>query len=146
VISHKAYIAAVVAAFEAAKLTVLNWHADDYDPRGGAIQLDPDQLNVGHEETWVAWREDRGWFVTTEDERGGGQDPARYVYDLDCVNLCNPVGVVREVCVFFAVAPGDWMSAEDNFPAVSIRPHHWEDDDPEFEAALAVYAEVRDVR
>lgn len=139
---HGPYLAAVVAAFEAAKLTVPDWHADDYDPRGGAIQLDPDQLNVGHEETWVGWQEERGWFVLTEDERGDGQKPSRFVYDLDCANLCNPVGVVRAVCVFFAVAPGDWMAAEDGYPAVSIRPHHWEDDDEEFEAALAVYAEV----
>lgn len=137
---HEPYIAAVVVAFETARLKVLTWHADDYDPRAGALQLDPDQLNVGHEETWVGWQEERGWFVLTVDERGGGQDPSRFVYDLDCANLCNPATVVRTVCGFFSLPPGDWLFAEDSYPEVSIRPHHWEDDDEEFEAALAVYA------
>jgi hypothetical protein len=145
---HGHYIAAVAEAMHTAGLALPDpgkvfWDATDYDPRGGAIRLDVDALVTDHDEVWVSWREDQGWFVATVDD-ADGPSPRRHVFDLDCPTVSSPSSVVRVVRGYFGVPPDG--RSDDDYPDVDFPDHHWEDDDPAFEAALAVYAEVPDVR
>jgi hypothetical protein len=140
---HGPYISAVAQAMLTAGLALPDpgqvfWHASDYDPRGGAARLDVEALCADHAEVWVSWREDEGWFVVTIDDTDG-PDPHRYVFDLDCATVSSPAVVVRCVRSYFGVPPGAGRS--DGYPEADFPDHHWEEDDPEFEAALAVYAE-----
>jgi hypothetical protein len=139
--AHQAYIDAVAAALTAAGFTVIDWYADPNDPRDGAIALEP----VGAfsaDELWLGWQEERGWTVLTIDEgkgwnkRDGVAEDARYVHDVLVPLLAAPSTVV---CEFADMAKVKAFVAGDRWRDLNFPEHSFEDDDPQFEAALAAY-------
>ncbi len=142
--AHEAYIQAVHDAFAAADVPVRDWHADPNDPRDGAIEFDvkwvwddAGRLVWPHEEVWAGWSEDRGWHLLTIDDPHGRD--SRFVYELPIARLASPETVVRAVAEKAGVevdAPGD------GFPDADFPEHTFEDDDVEFEQALAAYRQL----
>jgi hypothetical protein len=142
--TREAYIGAVAAALTAAGLPAGDWHADDNDPRDGGIELDltrqgtiDGNLVWPHDEVWVGWNEDRGWFLLTVDDPHGRD--SRFVYDLGVARVASPVTV--------AIAVGEKAGLalqldDDGHPDADFPDHDCGDDNPEFEAALAHYREA----
>lgn len=145
---HGPYIGAVQEALIHAGFNTLDEDATDQDPRGGAIQLDTYSPAAADwfadwDEVWLGWTEDRGWTMTCTD----GVDlpePSRFPFDLGVPRLATPVMVVAAV----AQKTGASVSVTDGLPAhllagaCEFPDHRFEDHDPAFEAALAVYAET----
>lgn len=142
--THEAYIGAVARALYNAGFPTADHHADDNDPRDGAIELDLTKQGAvdgkpiwPHDEVWVGWTEDRSWFLLTIDDPHGRD--SRFVYDLGVALVASPVTV--------AIAVGEQAGltlnlADDGHPDVDFPDHACEDDDPAFEAALAHYREA----
>ena len=142
--AHEAYIQAVYDAFAAADVPVRDWHADPNDPRDGAIEFDVkwvwDESGRpvwSHDEVWAGWSEDRGWHLLTIDDPDGRD--SRFVYGLPIARLASPETVVRAVADEAGV-PVDVLA--DGFEDADFPEHTFEDDDPAFELALAVYREA----
>lgn len=142
--AHEAYIGAVAKALETAGLPVDGWWADPNDPRDGWIGFDMDgQGTIDGEPVWsydevgVGWSEDRGWHLLYIDDPHGKD--SRFVAELLVARVASPVTVV------LAVAEKAGLTLElddDGHPDVDFREHSFEDDDVEFELALARYREA----
>lgn len=143
--THEAYIGAVAAALEAAGFAVADWHADDNDPRDGWIGFDMDRQGRidgkplwAYDEVGVGWSEDRGWHLLTIDDPHGRD--SRFVTEFAIARVASPVTVVLEV----AEQAGLTLQLDDDgHPDADFPEHTFEDDDPEFEAALAHYWETK---
>lgn len=139
---HAPYLAAVERAFLRAALEALNAHAEDRDPRGGAIQLDPHSPAfltsawADWDEVWVVWNEDAGWSLVCSQERDRGREPRRVAIDLKVPRLASPNAVVSAAVAML----GADVNVPAEFPSVDFPEHRFEDDDVEFEQALARYA------
>lgn len=140
--AHEGYIGAVADALTAGGFPAADWHADPNDPRDGAIELDLDRQGTidgkpiwPHDEVWVAWTEDRGWFVLTINDPHGRD--SRFVYDLGVERVASPSTVV------LAVAEQAGLTVElagDGHPDVDFPWHVFDDDEVPFELALRHYA------
>ncbi|GGN39143.1 hypothetical protein FHR83_006784 [Actinoplanes campanulatus] len=143
---HGPYIAAVQEALIHAGFETLNEHAEDEDPRGGGIQLDPRSPAAADwfanwDEVWLGWNEDRGWALVCTEELAGGE-PKTFTFDSHLPRLAAPVSVVRMACGHAGVS----VQAIDALPEPAIPDadfpgHSFLDDDPVFEQALARYRE-----
>jgi hypothetical protein len=141
--THEAYIDAVARALDGAGFKSGDSHADDNDPRDGAIELDLDRQGTidgkpiwPHDEVWVGWSEDRGWHLLTVDDPHGRN--SRFVYELGLVRVASPWSVVM------AVAEKAGLTLElpdDGHPDADFPEHTCEEDTPAFEAALRRYRE-----
>lgn len=136
--AHEPYLGAVAAAFEAAGVEVITWFADANDPRDGAIQIDPAAVGSGADEVWVCWQEERRWYILTEHERAGGQEPAKVVVECICDTVASPETVVTSTLEHFKVSteavPGD------DHPDVDFPDHTFDADNVALELALRRYA------
>lgn len=142
--AHEAYIQAVHDAFAAADVPVRDWHADPNDPRDGAIEFDVTWVwdDAGrpawsHDEVWAGWSEDRGWHLLTVDDPHGRD--SRFVYELHIGRVPSPETVVN------AVAEKAGVSVQvpaGQFEDVDFPDHTFENEDPAFEHALAVYRQA----
>lgn len=131
---HEAYINAVAAALSTSGFDVEDWWADLNDPLDGWIELKPVGVYEGTDEFGLGWREDEGWFVLTVDDPQGRD--SRNVFDLFVGVVPSPETVVRTfagMAEVRATVPGD------SYPDLAFDGHSFEDDDPEFDAALAAY-------
>jgi hypothetical protein len=143
--THGPYIAAVAAALAAAGFPNDGGNAEPNDPRDGFIDLDLEPLRSAApswtaEQVAVCWQEERGWWLLTVADTTSSA--GRYVYGLDVATIAAPSTVVA------AVAEKAGLNIEVaacGYPDVDFSAHEFDEDDPEFEAALAVYAEVPDV-
>lgn len=131
---HEAYIDTVAAALSASGFEVEDWWADLNDPLDGWIELKPVGVYDGTDEFGLGWSEDRGWFVLTIDDPHGRD--SRNVFDLLVGVVASPETVVR---TFAGMAGVEASVPGDNYPDLPFDGHSFEDDDPEFEAALAAY-------
>jgi hypothetical protein len=140
--THEAYIRTVANYLTKVGFPVADWHADDNDPRDGNIELDMDKQGTidgnriwPYDEVHVGWNEDRGWFLLTVDDPHGKDQ--RVVYDFTIARVASPYSVADEV----AGKAGLTIDLpDDGFPDLDFPTHTFEDDDdPEFEAALAQY-------
>jgi hypothetical protein len=132
--AHKAYVGAVADSLSTAGFEVLDRYADPNDPRDGGIQVRPVGGYQAVEELWLGWSEDRGWWVLTITDPHGRD--SRFVYDLDPGRVLSPETVVR---YFAEMADVPANVHGDRYPDLAFIDHSFEDDDPEFEAALAAY-------
>jgi len=141
--AHEPYIAAVAAALDAAGFPTADFYADPNDPRDGAIKLDLGrQGTIGgqpiwrHDEVWIGWQEERGWWLLTEDRRPNGQDPSRFVYGLGVATVAAPRSVVLGV----AERAGLTLELDDDgHPDVDFPGHQFTDDNVPLELALRHY-------
>jgi len=146
--AHEPYIRTVAAALAAAGFPNDGGNAEPNDPRDGFIDLDLERLRtIDGEPIWtvqqvaVCWQEERGWWLLTVADTTSND--GRYVYGLDVATIAAPSTVVA------AVAEKAGLNIEVaacGYPDVDSSAHEFDEDDPEFEAALAVYAEVPNVR
>jgi hypothetical protein len=141
---HEAYMSAVAAALAAAVFPNDGGNAEPNDPRDGFVGLDLERLGtIDGKPIWTAtevavcWQEERGWFLLTI------ADPAsndgRFVYELGIATIAAPSTVA------VAVAEQAGLNIEvaaDGHPDVDFPGHEFDDEDPEFEAALLHYAEA----
>lgn len=142
---HGPYIGAVQDLLIRSGFNTLDEHAADHDPRGGAIQLDPHSPAAADwfaawDEVWLGWTEDRGWVMACT-EGVDRPEPRRFVFDLGVPRLATPVMAVSAVAekTGASVSVKDGLPASDLVGACDFPDHTFEDDDPVFEQALAVY-------
>jgi hypothetical protein len=140
--THEAYIGAVADYLDKNGFPVADWWADDNDPRDGWIEFDMDrQGSIDGKPIWqwnevgVGWSEDRGWHLLFVDDPHGRN--SRFVDELAIARVASPWSVADEV----AGKVGLTVDLPDcGFPDLDFPTHTFEDeDDPEFEAALAAY-------
>jgi len=149
--AHEPYIAAVVAALDAAGFPVDNWSAEPNDPRDGFAELNLNRQAVidgkvmwPHDEVAVCWQEERGWWVLTVtkfDEprlnKGNWQTDQRNVFELGVATVASPATVVLAV----AEKAGLTLElADDGHPDLDFPDHHFEESDVALELALRHYA------
>lgn len=70
--AHAPYLAAVAYELIRAGIEVEDWFANPDQPRDGAIELTVPL--PGNAETFLAWREDEGWYYTRSKHGGGRAD------------------------------------------------------------------------
>lgn len=144
--AHEPYIAAVVAALDAAGFPVDNWSAEPNDPRDGFAELDLGKQGVIdgkpvwlHDEVAVCWQEERGWWVLTVDDPLGRD--SRFVYPLGVATVASPATVV------LAVAEQAGITLElagDGHPDVDFPGHEFDAENLALELALRHYAEPKE--
>jgi hypothetical protein len=74
----ESYIGSVADHLKASGYPVPDWHANDDDPRDGAIHLKGDRED-GEVETWLGWTEESGWYRGT-DRDGNGLNGIRWAW------------------------------------------------------------------
>lgn len=75
----EAYIGNVAAHLKASGYPVPDWHANDDDPRDGAIHLSGDREEDGQVEVWIGWTEESGWYRGI-DRTGDGLSCIRWAW------------------------------------------------------------------
>lgn len=135
--AHAAYLDAVADALRGAGFEPTDWWADPNDPRDGWIEIRPVGVYADFDEVGLGWSEDRGWHVLAVDKRRAGmREDARYVFDVTPSRIPSPQTVVAE---FAAMAGVEVEVPADDHPDADFLHHTFEDDDIEFEQALAHY-------
>ena len=130
---HESYIAAVVAALEAAGFKIDDWFAQVDEWREGAIWLSAEDGRDG-----LCWSENKGWLWGPETSAGS--------YVLEYVTWLDEDGLVPRP----ETIAGWWASAcrGEDVGSIGARPACMRamdgyDDDPEVMAALAAYAPAK---
>jgi hypothetical protein len=139
--AHEPYIRAVAAALAAAGFPNDGGNAEPNDPRDGFVDLDLGPLRTAvpgwkAEQVAVCWQEERGWWLLTVADTTSSD--GRFVYDLGVATVAAPSTVVAAVAAEVGLTK---VPVSCDYPDVDFPDHVQEDEEnPEFEAALAVYA------
>ncbi len=143
--AHEPYVHAVADTLAAAGFPNGGGNADPNDPRDGFVDLDLDKLGQidgkpiwpGQQQVAVCWQEERGWWLLTVADTASSD--GRFVYHLGVATIAAPSTVVAAV----AEQAGLNIDVVDDGGRQDVDfPDHQQGDeeDPAFEAALAVYA------
>ncbi|WP_411126257.1 DUF6292 family protein [Streptomyces sp. x-19] len=133
-VSHVPYIEAIAAALDAAGLTVVDWNAEDNDPRDAYIEFAREVTAPAYgddTEVSLLWREDRGWMVGWGDADSVPQNGLDWVVDLFCGVLPTPDEMAAEARTVVAKIPGPQGGPYGRYRDV--------EDEDGFDAQLAIY-------